>query len=151
MNDIQEVNTPSFMDNDDVILMNNRLMSDLEKIEHFNNKNNIKNSDHSTKKHTEQLLYQVMREKYVRKSKNKINNDSSDIDNSNINNNNDDMHVLYAQESDNINNRESKSSVEIPYKEGTSETLRRILNSAGRNKNDWHSNSQTQLETSLVS
>ncbi|CAH8874619.1 unnamed protein product [Trichobilharzia szidati] len=65
--------------------------------------------------------------KYVGKCKNKINNESSD-------NNNDDMHVKHAQ--DNTHNKESKSSVVIPYKEGTSETLRRIPNNAGRNKSD---------------
>ncbi|VDQ13405.1 unnamed protein product [Trichobilharzia regenti] len=64
-----------------------------------------------------------------RKCKARIDNDSSDSDNNNnndkdINNNhnnnnsniNDDVHVKHAQ--DNANNKESKSSVVIPYKEG---------------------------------
>ncbi|VDP99033.1 unnamed protein product [Trichobilharzia regenti] len=64
--------------------------------------------------------------KYVRKSKNKIKIDSSDCDNIKNNNNNnsdinDDMHVKYAQ--DNTSNKESKSSLVIPYSEETSETL----------------------------
>nr|CAH8824161.1 unnamed protein product [Trichobilharzia regenti] len=84
--------------------------------------------------------------KYERKCKNKINNDSTDSDNNDTKNN---MHVKYAH--DNTNNKESKSSVVIPYKKGTSETLRRILNMAGRNKSGCHSNHpQNQLETSFV-
>nr|CAH8868918.1 unnamed protein product [Trichobilharzia regenti] len=68
--------------------------------------------------------------KYVGKCKNKINNDSSDSDN------NTDMHVKHAQDNDNTNHKDSKSSLVIPYKEGTSETTSRwrILNNAGRNK-----------------
>ncbi|VDQ05177.1 unnamed protein product [Trichobilharzia regenti] len=72
-------------------------------------------------------------EKYVRNSKNQINNDSRDSDNinniNNDNNNNSDNNI-----NDDTNNKESKSSTVIPYKEGTSEALRRILNKAGIKK-----------------
>ncbi|VDQ09060.1 unnamed protein product [Trichobilharzia regenti] len=82
--------------------------------------------------------------KYVGKCKNKINNDSRDSDNNNGDNN--------ININDDTKNKESKSSVVIPYKEATSETtIRRILNKVGRNKNGWNSNQpQTQLETSFV-
>ncbi|CAH8826047.1 unnamed protein product [Trichobilharzia szidati] len=66
--------------------------------------------------------------KYVRKCKNKINNDSSDSDNNN--NNDNDNSDNNNNINDDTNNKESKSSVVIAYKEGTSEALRRILNKA---------------------
>ncbi|VDP97693.1 unnamed protein product [Trichobilharzia regenti] len=78
--------------------------------------------------------------KYPSKCKNKINNDSSDSDDNNNNNNNNDNTNNDNNNSDNNNNnninddtdnKESKSSVVIPYKGGTSETLRRILIKAG--------------------
>ncbi|CAH8868385.1 unnamed protein product [Trichobilharzia szidati] len=65
--------------------------------------------------------------KYVRKCKNKINNDNSDSDYNNNNDNSDNNNNI----DNDTNNKESKSSVVIPYKEGTSEALRRILNKAG--------------------
>ncbi|CAH8871691.1 unnamed protein product [Trichobilharzia szidati] len=40
------------------------------------------------------------------------------------------MHVKHAQDNDNTNNREYKSSILLPYKEETSETLRGILNNS---------------------
>nr|CAH8857451.1 unnamed protein product [Trichobilharzia regenti] len=59
--------------------------------------------------------------KYVRKCKNKINNDSSDSDNNNDSNNNDNNsnnNTIIININDDTNNKESKSSVVIPYKEG---------------------------------
>nr|CAH8848604.1 unnamed protein product [Trichobilharzia regenti] len=73
--------------------------------------------------------------KYVKKCKNKINNDSSDSDdNNNYSNNNNDNNNNNSDNNninDDTNNKESELSVVIPYKEGTSKTLRRILNKAG--------------------
>ncbi|VDQ02100.1 unnamed protein product [Trichobilharzia regenti] len=54
------------------------------------------------------------------------NNDNNNNDNNNGNNNSDNNNI-----NDDTNNKEAKSSTVIPYKEGTSEALRRILNKAG--------------------
>ncbi|VDQ12065.1 unnamed protein product [Trichobilharzia regenti] len=58
--------------------------------------------------------------------KTKINNDSSSSNNNINDNNNSDNNNI----NDDTNNKEFKSSVIIPYEEGTSETLSRILNKA---------------------
>ncbi|VDQ17555.1 unnamed protein product [Trichobilharzia regenti] len=65
------------------------------------------------------------------KCENEINNNNSDSENNGNNNINDDMHVKHAQDNDNTNIKESKSSVVLPFKEGTLVTLRRLLNKAG--------------------
>ncbi|VDQ01043.1 unnamed protein product [Trichobilharzia regenti] len=75
--------------------------------------------------------------KYVSKCKNKINNDNRDSNDNNNNNDNNSDNNNGNNNSDNnnindgTNNKESKSSTVIPYKEETSEALRRILNKAG--------------------
>ncbi|VDQ15033.1 unnamed protein product [Trichobilharzia regenti] len=68
--------------------------------------------------------------KCVGKCEHKIDNNSSDGDNNDIIIN-DGMHVKRVQDNDNTSIREYKSPVVLPYKEGTSEALLKILNKAG--------------------